>query len=974
MRFIQNIRYSSLFVISCLLMAIPVYSQSNQIPLKEFLFKIGKEYNVSILYESDLTKGIFVSNTKKYKGDVETIIQGVITPYGLILKKIEEGTYIILKKNKNEMLGSEQQKRINGNVWGKVIDETGGRMQGVNISLIGTTMGTFTNSEGEFKLENIKPGKYTLEVSFIGYIKDTFDFNVTYRRRNHSNNFKLALDLLSLKTVIITGVNQPIRNLESGVAVTTISQEELNKISPRSTADAFQNIPGFYVEASAGEVSNNLFSRGMPSEGNYKYVALHEDGLPVYEAGDLEWVSADHFVRIDGTIQSLEGMRGGAASIFAGNAPGGIINFISKTGGSKVSGQFKLQTADFGQLRMEGNVGGPIKKTFRYHIGGYYRIDNGIRQPGFIANKGGQIKGNITKVFNKGYIRVSGKYLNDRNIYYLPIPLQNTQTPRAIENFDPNYGTLASDRIRQVAFPTPYGEKEFDLADGMHTHLGYIGTHVKFDIGNGWQMINKNRFSIIDKGSNAIVSIFTPRTANDFLSKYKGIPSTYIPKITYTNTGESFDFFNANNNGLVVEAGWWATQNILQNFINSFELSKKTKKYEVSSNLYLSSFSNKTNRDWGSILLEVMSDNPNALDVAFLTPNGAIAEEITHNGFTTYQSLDTYLNSNGNAYVFASFVHGKAYLSNTTSVDGGVRFESLFANGIRENTQVFDLNPEVSENENLVLQAVRYGDSTFTAYSINKNALAWTIGFNHSFTQNSSSYVRVSDGFRMPDFDNWQNRQLDGGLIERVFQTELGYKYTSKKYAFLFTGFYSYISNQVTVEASLDSDDNLIPARTRDGLSYGGEFETVAKIVKGFSVNLTATLQNATYIVKAEEEFDPNYRVNGNEVKRIPNLYFVFRPTYEFMGVKIFGTASYIGERFSDEINIDILPRFMSFNAGVSYKYKSYSFLIHAQNVTNSIGLTEGNPRVIENTTGNELRMARPILGRSVIAFVAYQF
>lgn len=974
MRFHSKNGYSTLIVISFLLMAFPVFSQSNEVPLKEFLFEIEEKYNVSILYKSELAKGIKVQKLKQYKGDVETIINEAITPHGLILKKIQSSTYIILKKNKNQLLGTARPKKINGKVWGKIIDETGGVMQGVHVSLIGTTQGTFTNSKGEFKIENIKLGKYVLEASFLGYIKDTFDFSVTYNRRNHSQNFQLEPDLLSLKTIVITGVNQPIRNLESGVAVTTISQDELNRISPRSTADAFQNIPGFYVEASAGEVSNNLFSRGMPSEGNYKYVALHEDGLPLYEAGDLEWISADHFVRIDGTTKYIEGMRGGSASIFAGNAPGGIINFISKTGGSETAGQVKLQTADFGQLRLEANVGGPLKKTFRYHIGGYYRIDNGIRQPGFIANNGGQIKGNITKVFNNGYIRVSGKYLNDRNIYYLPIPLQNTQQPTAIENFDPNYGTLTSSSIRHVSFPTPYGTKDFDLADGMHTHLGYIGTHIKFDIGNGWHIINKNRFSIIDKSSNAIVSIFTPRSSNEFLQKYKNIPTNFIGKITYANSGDSFDFFNANNNGLVVEAGWWATQNMLQNFINSFEIEKKTEKYELSGNLYFSSFSNRTNRDWGSILLEVMSEQPNALNVAFLNPSGNVEEEITHNGFTTYQSLDTYLNSNGNANVLASFVHGKMYLSKTTAVDGGVRFEGLFANGIVENTKIFDLNPEMNENENLVLETVRYGDSTFTAYSTNKNALAWTIGFNHSFSQNSSSYVRVSDGFRMPDFDNWQNKQLDGGLVERVFQSELGYKYTSKKYAFLFTGFYSYISNQVTVEASLDAEGEVIPARTRDALSYGGEFETVAKVFKGLSLNLTATLQRATYIVKAEEEFDPSYRVNGNEVKRIPNLYFVFRPTYEYKGVKIFGTASYIGERFSDEINIDILPRFMSFNAGVSYKFKSYNFLIHAQNLTNSIGLTEGNPRVIENTTGNELRMARPILGRSVIAFVAYQF
>lgn len=948
------------------------YAQPHDTDLKTFLFEVEHEYGISILYKSELVQGIRLPADlpSLATGDFSTYLNTLLAPHDLLLKRIDERSYVILSTYTAAPIPP-----IDGNIMGQILDEHGAPMQGVNLTLKGTTLGTSTNAQGQYLLSGIPAGQYELEASFMGYIKRDTSFQVTRTRRNHRFHYQMRPDLLSLQTVVITGVNQPVVNIASGVAVTSINQEDIGQISPRSTADAFQNIPGFYVESSAGEVSNNLFSRGIPSEGFYQYVALHEDGLPIYEAGNIDWVAADHFFRIDGTTKHIEAMRGGSAGVFAGNAPSGIINFVSQTGGSKRAGQLKIQTADYGQLRIDAHIGGPLLRednTWRYHIGGFYRVDNGIRSPGFLANNGGQVKGNITKIFNNGLVRISAKYLNDRNIYYLPIPLQNTTKPRGIEQFDPNYGTLASANIRRVRFPTPNGRKPFDLADGMHTHLGYLGSHATFELGDGWQLTNKNRFSIIQKNSHAIVSLFTPRSIDRLIEKYRIFSRSFTPYVTYTQTGLPFDPYTQNDNGLVVEAGWWANQNTLRNFINSLEIKKETKQFQLSGNFYFSSFSNLTSRDWGSTLLEVTSNQPRALNLEALNPDSTLAYQLTDQGFTTYQSLDTYLNSKGNAWVVAGFTHGKYFFTPNTAIDAGFRYEQLYANGVIENTQLYNLNPY--DVTNFVLESVRYGDSTFQAYDVSKADIAWSIGFQHLFTPLSSAYIRVSDGFRMPDFDNWQNGQYNGGLIERIFQSELGYKYASDRYAFLFSGFYSYISNQVTTQATIDDEGNLIPPLTRNALSYGGEFEVAAELWGGLSVKATATLQKATYDINPSQEFIPGYEVNGNDVKRIPNVFFVLQPAYDYKGFQLFGTAQYIGQRFSNEINTDILPAFASFNLGCSYKYKSYTLLLHAQNLTNSIGLTEGNPRVITDVSQEPYRMARPILGRSVIGSVAYQF
>ena len=56
---------------------------------------------------------------------------------------------------------------------GLVLDETKQPMIGAAVRVKGTTVGTTTNLDGKFKLENLTPGNVILELSFVGYINQT---------------------------------------------------------------------------------------------------------------------------------------------------------------------------------------------------------------------------------------------------------------------------------------------------------------------------------------------------------------------------------------------------------------------------------------------------------------------------------------------------------------------------------------------------------------------------------------------------------------------------------------------------------------------------------------------------------------------------------------------------------------------------------------------------------------------------------
>ena len=138
--------------------------------------------------------------------------------------------------------------------------------------------------------------------------------------------------------IIVTAVARGQNRLESSVSVSAVGADQIADLSPPSSADLIRQIPGIRSEASGGEGNANIAVRGIPvSTGGARYIQLQEDGLPVLEFGDIIFGNADNFLRADRNIARVEAVRGGSASTFASNSPGGVINFISKTGQTEAS-------------------------------------------------------------------------------------------------------------------------------------------------------------------------------------------------------------------------------------------------------------------------------------------------------------------------------------------------------------------------------------------------------------------------------------------------------------------------------------------------------------------------------------------------------------------------------------------------------------------------------------------------------------
>jgi outer membrane receptor protein involved in Fe transport len=85
---------------------------------------------------------------------------------------------------------------------------------------------------------------------------------------------------------------------------------------------------------------------------------------------------------------------------------------------------------------------------------------------------------------------------------------------------------------------------------------------------------------------------------------------------------------------------------------------------------------------------------------------------------------------------------------------------------------------------------------------------------------------------------------------------------------------------------------------------------------------------------------------------------------------------SHYGSRFANDENSIELPPYTKLDAGIQYVLnENWSAQLNVDNLSNEVGLTEGNPRTDVGAGGiGQLYNARTLVGRSLTLAVRYSF
>jgi outer membrane receptor protein involved in Fe transport len=848
-------------------------------------------------------------------------------------------------------------------VSGKVFDESGQTVPGANVSLKGADQNVVTDINGAYIFSNVAAGTYTISATNVGY--KSFEKKITVKEgESIEENLFLETESQNLQEVVVTGSSSPRSKLESSVAITTMGAKAIEDRAPASTAALLQTIPGFVVEASGGEIGNNLFARGIPSAGAYEYVQIQEDGLPVFEDGALQFANADTFYRLDETVSKMEAVRGGSASIFANNAPGGIINFISKTGQNDFQGRAKFSTSDYGLFRTDLNLSGAlIQDKLFFNIGGFYRADNGVRNTGFTANKGGQIKGNLTYKFDDGdYLRVNFKHLNDRNTFYLPIPLKsNNGKIEGIDGFDPNYGTLTSVNFSHLNVPQ-YGGGTFsaDLEDGSHPVINSIGAEFKKKISDKVSFKNAFKQTTIDLNYNAIFPNGGPWTQDAYATD---IQNTTAANLTYTyvDNGAAVD-----PNALIMRADHWYIHKKMDNFANNFSFSFDLDPVQLTAGYYYSNWKSNQYWNWNSYLVSV-SDNPRLLNV----------EDNTTGVNHTWNGVEriTWLERDAQTKGLLNDIYADAEIKATDNLtfNAGLRYNKDKYSGYRDNARFFAEDLGVIDNNTADDAVTTVKGNPYTYWRYDVSEWSYTAAGNYKFNDNMASYVRYSHGFRSPIEESFYDNAADLSKLENteVNQFELGYKFSNSFFSVNANLFHMNLKNVAFTDILSDgSSEN----KFADVNNIGLEVETNARY-EMVKLNFTFTVQKPEYDNFTGTNADGStFDFNGNTARRIPKFFCNLRPEVDITkDFSAYVQFSYYDKKFTNQDNRQVLPAYKEVGAGLNYKYNNLRFAVDASNLFNEIGLTEGDPRQT-TSAASDVFMARPILGRAFRFSVAVNF
>jgi iron complex outermembrane recepter protein len=856
-----------------------------------------------------------------------------------------------------------------GSIAGKVTDEHGAPVPSAQVFIDRTTLGTLTRADGSYTIGQVPEGSHLLRTRLIGFRPESATVQVTGGQQA-THDFTIRQDPLQLQAIVVTGTPAPVANLKSSVAITTLGPEQIQQAQPRSTTEMLRYVPGFTrVESSGGEVNENISMRGILG---VEYVMFMEDGLPVFPTMHTFFMNADNLFRADENIDRMEVVRGGSSSLFGSNTPGAIVNFINKTGGDQIQGSMVATGATQGLARYDVDVNGPLGEDWRFNVGGFYRYDHGVRDPGFPGIRGGQFKGNITRLLDNGYVRFSAKVINDRNQFILDLPFENAKDPRFVAGFG-QYGSMNTNEALGLSVPTPDGTLQLPLDNGLRTVASWFTADVGFDFKNNWHLQNSAQVMNDHQEWNALVPS-NAMTVNDFITSKKGVAGLELPagttiQLFYTNhfddTGAPLPFNTPN--GLVAPGQDIHVAKPISAFQDQLSMNKAFGILNVNAGAYFANYSQTNNWYFTQVLTDV-EDNPKFLDAIVTTPGGT-PTRITQNGFLNQMS--GYANGTGQTTVFSGVLGGNVQITDKLRADLGGRVE--YDNYVQsaEKTSTFDLD----SNPNTPFNNETFGNGSFRHFTRGITDWAASLGLNYSVTDKISVYASAARGYKMPALDEFLNataqQQVDLFDSRTVKSIEGGVKGIVGPFGFTVNGFYTKLTNIVSQGLVVDSATGASAWTIKfspENNSKGVEIELLANPVQGLELRGNGTFLRAELGTGAGADI-------GSLINGVPKAIGNLSAAYTFSRVRAMADWHYVASRFADVAVGTTLPAYSYFNFGASYQFPNSNVSVDANllNAFQDDGLEEGNPRLLSNG-GTGIFLARPILPRRFQVAMRYNF
>ncbi|MHB8815937.1 MAG: TonB-dependent receptor domain-containing protein, partial [Steroidobacteraceae bacterium] len=665
-------------------------------------------------------------------------------------------------------------------------------------------------------------------------------------------------------------------------------------------------------------------------------------------------------------------------------------NIILRHGTQTPHGDIALTLGSEGLYRLDGFLGGPLAAGWLASIGGFYRVSNGIRSPQFPADDGGQLTETLFHPMGDGSLLLWARQLHDKNLFITDIPVAvspDGKTVSAFPGFDPLTGTFAGNASRDITveeFPcgvpgcTP-GTISADLANGRGSDVRMFGGDLSLTFG-AWTMSNRMGYTAGHMPTNALFNNFDPETVGSFITNEIAAANAN-PSVMAATGGVPFTNGSATYVGsggpaaagaYVASLGFWIVDKKVQAFTDDLRFSRAL--FEGNTATLGGYFANYSSHDtWylGNYELMTATANASLVNVALYTAAGTAGPVglVTQNGILSgafYALVDHYDGRNGAVFLSDQWRLGPWLL------DAEYRVENERIDGAIEDDSTIDLdaNPLTLYNNGTSVANGAWSPSDF-----NHTLGAWSAGANYEIDSHMSVYGRINHGVHFPGFDDLRTGAAKSQHIENY---QIGYKAQADSIYASIDAFHR-LFRGVPYPQILGNGTQILAISGAS--SWGVDFQADWFPLERLSLGVTGDWQHAvytdfsSYAGLGSAAFDND----GNILQRQPRLQVRFTPEYTIpMGwgeLKVFATVSHVDLRYSDPQNTQLLPPYTTFDAGLIAKVGPHlEARVQGTNLTNELGLTEGNSRDLTSGISTGFEMARPIFGREVQAQLKYYF
>ncbi len=797
-----------------------------------------------------------------------------------------------------------------------------------------------------------------------------------------------------LQEVVVTAnAAQGLRKLDASYNIVSVSLEDLRVANPQSTAEAFKLSPGVWPEASGGQTGANIDIAGFPNGGgDSPYFTTMIQGSPLYGTAALSFMDSSSLTRLDDTIERLEIVQGGTSAIFSSGQPGATANFILRTGSDKPSGSIGVTYGFEGMERVDAFYGDKIADGWYASIGGFFRSSNGVRNPQYTSDVGGQLTGTLKHTWDDGSLLFWYRTLNDKNQWYADFPyIVNGSSVSTYPGFNQLNSTYNSKQLQNLLIPNPGGGfRNDDISSGRGGQLNYGGADFTQKFDGGWSIINNFLVGGGYLDTHALVNNANPVTLGAYITGLT-LPAGLSAAAVIPTFANGAPVSLAQS---TVTQQVWYIEKKLFTITDEFRLAKDFGNGNVgTAGVYFAHYTDNDAWSLGSNVL--ITNQPNASPIIlqgvaggsiynFTSPQGVIA----NGGYNILES--------GRATNVA------IYLSDSWKIDRLLLDASLRGEHIDLNQQTANIaNKQLGSAFDLWDNAVGLPNGTFTPRSEHNTMPTFSVGANYELTDNMSVYARVNNGVEFLNFDGVRCNVYNGSNgcairnapLTTIRNYEVGFK-MQNQFAYIDASVYDKeFSGIQYTPVNIDSVP-IGPPTTYGSTSKGVRFiGTVTPfagmdnvLLQGAKLTVNGNYENAKY-----KDYQGCFvytnitgqvvcgSINGVQLARLPKFQIRVMPSdtqnFGWGTLTEYLTYEHIGQHYQDSTGLNPLGSYYDLAAGVVADIgENWQFRVAGTNLTDQLGLTEGNARVGGNAVQNGVGFGRSIEGREVQIQAKYKF